>query len=386
MKNIIYIIVLFLGITFISCKENKPTTSEETEKHDHEENQKITISDAQFKANKMQLGTLTKRNFPEVVKATGSIDVPPQNKQIVTSFYGGTIVKSHLLIGDKVRKGQVLVTIENPEFVTMQQEYLEVKENLDYLKNEYQRQKTLFDEKITSQKKYLQAKSKYNSQLAMYNGLKGKLQMLNIHISNVEAGKFTSTIPLYAKINGFVTKVNVSTGTYIEPNDVILEIVNTDHIHVELTVFEKDVMKIKKGQQVDFKIPEASNQIFKAEVHLVGTSIDPTNRTIKVHGHLHNETKNNFAIGMFVEANIITKDIESLALPEKAVVEVEGENKLLRLAKKEDNTYVFEPVPVKIGNRYNGYVSILSENISLKDKILIKGAFDLLGEVGEDDD
>ena len=383
MKKIIYISILLFVV--FSCKEtqNKQTSNEHQEEaHDDHE---ITISKKQFIANDFKLGGLEKRDFPETVTANGMIDVPPQSKQIITSFYGGTIQKSNLLIGDKVHKGQALVTIENPEFITLQQEYLEIKEQLAYLQNEYKRQKTLFEEQITSQKKYLEAKSKYQKQVAKLYGLKKQLQLLHISPKQVEAGKMTSTITLYAKINGYVTKVNVSTGTYISPNDVILEIVNTNHIHVELTVFEKDIMKIKKGQEILFKIPEASNKEYEAEVHLVGTSIDENNRSIKVHGHLHKETKNNFVVGMFVEAKIIVDKKSLPAIPEEAVVEIDGKNYVLILEEENKDSYRFEKVTVSVLRKNDQYVAIQSPKISATTKILTKGAFDLLGEVGEDE-
>ena len=82
----------------------------------------------------------------------------------------------------------------------------------------------------------------------------------------------------------------------------LLEIVNTDHIHLELSVFEKDILKIKKDQKIEFKIPESSDKTFDAAVHLVGTSIN-TDRTIKVHGHINDEESNNFISGMYIEAD-----------------------------------------------------------------------------------
>ncbi len=379
MKNTIYIFAILISLFTISCKEKTQETETNTNTEEKKHSDEIMLTKEQYKANNMELGTLQKKHFPIVVKASGMIDVPPQSKQIITSFYGGTIKKSNLLIGDKVHKGNAIVTIENPEFITLQQDYLEVKEQLDYLKNEFERQKTLFDEKITSQKKYLQAKSNYNKTKAVYNGLKQKLQVLNIKTSNVEKGIFVSFITLYAKINGYITKVNVSTGTHIEPNNVILEIVNTDHIHVELTVFEKDVMKIKKGQKINFRIPEASNQVFDAEVHLVGTQIDEQTRTVKVHGHLHDEKKNSFAIGMFVDAEIETSSKESYAVPEESVVENEGKYVVLVVEKETEKEYIFEPIPVKKGTTYQGFTEIISETIKPENKILIKGAFDLVG-------
>lgn len=387
MKNIFILIITLFVITNCKNKETQTdnhghdhTESDASQKNDKHEDEDIVITQEQFDVNKMQFGALSKQNFPEVVKTTGMIDVPPQSKQIITSFYGGFVKKSNLLIGDKVRKGQSIVSIENPVFVDMQQEYLEIKEQLTYLKSEYDRQKTLFDEKITSEKKYLKAESEYKRKKAKYNALAKKLKMINIKPSSVSIDNIVSTITLYSSINGTVTKVNVSKGTPISPTDEILEIINTDHIHIELTVFEKYAMKIKKDQVIRFKIPEASDENFVAEVHLVGKTIDEKTRTVKVHGHLHNETKNVFDIGMFVEAKIEISNKEIIALPEEAVIE-EGEHQIvLKLGHQANNRFLFVPIEVKIGKKYNGFVEVISDKIKMTDKVLVKGAYSLVGE------
>src|SRR5690606_22996412 len=121
-------------------------------------------------------------------------DALPIYKSSVTSFIGGYVTKTPLLIGDKVNKGQLLVTLENPEYVEIQQNYLEVAEQLNYLKSEFTRQKTLYNENITSQKNFLKAESTYKSNLALYNGLRKKLQMMNLNPSSVEQGQISSTI------------------------------------------------------------------------------------------------------------------------------------------------------------------------------------------------
>lgn len=382
MKTKTYIITLIALVFLASCSEKSKETTPVINKEMPEQHNDTEVTKTQFETAGMALGKLTEQNFPVIVQASGMIDVPPQSKQIITSFYGGTIKKSNLLIGDVVRKGQALVSIENPEFVDMQQDYLEIKEQLAYLKNEYERQKTLFDEKITSQKKYLKAKSEYQRQLARYKGLAKKLTMLNISTKAVEQGVFTSQITLYASINGVVTKVNVSKGTQVSPSDEIIEIINTNHIHVELTVFEKDAMKIKKGQLIRFKIPEASDEYFEAEVHLVGKTIDKKTRTIKVHGHLHKETKNIFHIGMFVEAFIEISNEKSLALPNDAILE-DGEHKMIfQLEKQENDHYIFEEIDVEIGKTYNGYTQILNKNIAKEKLVLVKNAYALAKSEG----
>ncbi|MFQ3238619.1 MAG: cobalt-zinc-cadmium efflux system membrane fusion protein [Olleya marilimosa] len=375
------IYILLFSLVLVACGNSEKTTElvPETETH----NDDITITKAQFEGEKMAFGTLAEYDFNETVKVNGMIDVPPKNKSSVSTFTGGYITKTPLLVGDRVKKGQLLVTLENPEFVELQQNYLEVSEQLNYLKSEFNRQKTLFDEKITSEKNYLKAESAYKSNLAHYNGLRKKLQMLNLNPSSVEQGRIASTINLYAPISGHVTKVNVSNGTYVSPSDVIMEIVDIDHIHLELLVFEKDIMQIKKDQKIEFTIPEASDKTFEAEVHLVGTTIDEQTRRVKVHGHVDND-KENFIVGMFVDADIIIDSKIGFGLPKEALIEVDNEFFVLILDEENTDEFHFETFKLELGKQTEAYVEILNFE-ALKDKqIVIKGTNMLLnnGEGG----
>ncbi|PIB33484.1 efflux transporter periplasmic adaptor subunit [Gaetbulibacter sp. 5U11] len=375
------IYILIFSLVLVACGKSEKTTELVPETETHNDN--ITITKAQFEGEKMAFGTLAEYDFNETVKVNGMIDVPPKNKSSVSTFTGGYITKTPLLVGDRVKKGQLLVTLENPEFVELQQNYLEVSEQLNYLKSEFNRQKTLFDEKITSEKNYLKAESAYKSNLAHYNGLRKKLQMLNLNPSSVEQGRIASTINLYAPISGHVTKVNVSNGTYVSPSDVIMEIVDIDHIHLELLVFEKDIMQIKKDQKIEFTIPEASDKTFEAEVHLAGTTIDEQTRRVKVHGHVDND-KENFIVGMFVDADIIIESKKGFGLPKEALIEVDNDFFVLILDKVNTDQFHFETFKLELGKQTEAYVEILNSE-ALKDKqIVIKGTNMLLnnGEGG----
>lgn len=367
-------ILLFTMVLFACGNfENKEEVSLETEEH----SDKITITKAQFEGEKMAFGSLEEVNFYDIVKVNGVIDVPPHNKSSVTTFVGGYITKTPLLIGDKVKKGQLLVTLESTEFVELQQQYLEVAEQINYLKSEFNRQKTLFDERITSEKNYLKAESAYKSNLAHYNGLRRKLQMINIDPKHVEQGQISSTINLYASIEGSVAKVNVSNGTFVSSSDVILEIVDTDHIHLELSVFEKDIMKIKKDQEILFKIPEASEAIYEAEVHLVGTTIDEQTRRVKVHGHLDNDEEN-FIVGMFVEADIIIANTKGMSLPIDAIIEFEGKAYALVMEENHGDEFYLEKIKLDVGKRTETTIEILNYDVLKGKQIIIKGTGMLL--------
>jgi cobalt-zinc-cadmium efflux system membrane fusion protein len=372
-------IVLF-SFAFLACGHQEKNTTKKVEAAVNES--KITISKAQFESEKMEFGELSEQSFNTVIRTNGMIDVPPENKFSVNTFIGGYVTKIPLLIGDKVTKGQLVASLKSIEFVEIQQQYLEVAEQLIYLENEYTRQKTLFDEQITSQKNYLKAESSYKSNLATYNGLRQKLQMININPNAVERGEITSTINLYAPINGYITKVNVSNGTFISSANELLEIVNTNHIHLELSVFEKDILKIKKEQKILFKVPEASDKVNDAEVYLVGTSIS-NDRTIKVHGHIHEEEKTKFITGMFVEADIICDSKKEISLPKSAIIQNEDNYFALVLKDKKDNKYQFKKVKLNVGLQDENYVQVKNYAVLENKKILTKGIFMLLNSFSE---
>ncbi|MBR9845127.1 MAG: efflux RND transporter periplasmic adaptor subunit [Algicola sp.] len=376
MKRIIYILYSALVLLmFTNCKNSE--NSSELPISEQEDN-RIQVSKIQFNQNNMALGMLEKKPVPIKISVNGMIDVPPENKAVVNSTVGGYIKTTPFLEGDVVKKGQALVTLENPEFVTMQQEYMEIKEQLNYLKAEFDRQQTMLEENITSQKNYLKAESAYKTAIAKFNGLKKQLVMLNISPTSVEKGNIASIVTLYAPISGSISKVNVTRGTYVSPATSIIEIIDNSHIHLELSVFEKDIMNVKKGQKITFKIPEASEDTFLAEVHLVGTTIGE-NRTIKVHGHPLDDS-NKFLTGMFVNADIITKEKEAYVLPESAVVEIEDDYYVLMLNETTATDYFFHQIKINIGNTVNGTTELLENtNINETDKLLVNGAFNLIG-------
>ncbi|MGJ8665887.1 MAG: efflux RND transporter periplasmic adaptor subunit [Patiriisocius sp.] len=382
MQRIIYnIVILSVILTFYNCGEK----TENHENHEHTENEvinddRIFVSKAQFEQGEMTLGSIEEIPFPITIKTNGMIDVPPENRAVVNATMGGYIKTTPLLVGDRVKKGQSLLTIENPDFVTLQQDYMEVNEQLTYLKSEFDRQQIMVSENITSQKSFLQAESAYKSARARHSGLKKQLQMLNISPSRVEAGNISSVVTIYAPIDGSITKVNVSRGTYVSPATAILEIIDNHHLHLELSVFEKDIMNLKKGQKINFKIPEASSKTYTAEVHLIGTAIE-NNRTIKVHGHIDDEKQANFITGMFVEAAIITDSASAKTLPETAIASIDNENYVLLLNEKTETGYYFEQIEVKTNTEMNNYIEILNTEIFKPNAIfLTRGTFNMVGE------
>jgi cobalt-zinc-cadmium efflux system membrane fusion protein len=369
MKKSLYIIAL--SLVLFACKKAK------TEVVEQKDNGLIAVTAAQFQSSGMEISSPIEHDFDVMVKASGKIDVPPQNRAKVNTFMGGYVKSTTLLVGNKVTKGQALLTLQSTEFLDIQKEYMEVAEQINFLKSEYDRQKTLFDEKITSQKNFLKAESEYRRAKAMHQSLRAKLVLLNINPKNVEKGILTSIITIFSPITGDIVIMNANVGMYVAPSDVILEIVDTDHLHLELGIFEKDILKVKIGQKILFKVPEASPELFNAEVHLVGKSIEGNDRTINIHGHLDDAIKQKLLTGMFVEAEIVTNSKKGLAIPSQALITENNKNFVLLVA-EEKNGYSFKKVSVTVGEKSEKFVEILpSANITTSARILTKGVFEL---------
>jgi cobalt-zinc-cadmium efflux system membrane fusion protein len=201
--------------------------------------------------------------------------------------------------------------------------------------------------------------------------------LLNINPKIVENGKLTSIITIFSPISGDIVIMNANVGMYAAPSDVILEIVDTDHLHLELAIFERDILKIKIGQKILFTVPEASKESFNAEVHLVGKSIEGNDKTINVHAHLDDAIKQKLLTGMFVEANVIVDSKKGLAIPSEALIKEDNKSFVL-LLENEKNGYSFKKVSVKVGEKSEKFVEILPNSIiNASSRILTKGVFEL---------
>ncbi|MCF8274427.1 MAG: efflux RND transporter periplasmic adaptor subunit [Flavobacteriaceae bacterium] len=371
-------ILIIATIGIVSCNSKTKEDVITIETSEPSENDIITITDAQFVSSNMQLGKITKQEFTTSVKANGMFDVPPENKASVSAYFAGYVKNISLLPGDAVKKGQVLFTLENPEYIQIQQDFLEAKSKLSYLKADYERQKTLVAENVTSQKNYLKAESDYKVTLAQYQSLQKKLSLMNINSNTLTGESISAIISVTSPISGIATSIDVSKGMFLNPSDIALTVTNTEHLHLELKIFENDLPLIKEEQPIKIHLQNNSSKVYNGNVHLINRAINPTERTIDIHGDLENpDDAKLFAPGMYLEADIITSSDVFDALPTEAVINIEDANYAIL---KQDTTS-FKKVPVQVGKSSNGFIQILNAtDFNADSEFLTKGAFNLITE------
>ncbi|ASS50383.1 MAG: efflux transporter periplasmic adaptor subunit [Candidatus Fluviicola riflensis] len=378
MKSFIQSTIVITTLFLASCSSNeKPVEKEEH----HENENSVELTAEQYKTIDLQTGSIELKSLSGTIKVNGMLDVPPQNLVSISAPFGGTVKNTELLQGMKVKKGQVIAIIQNPDFIDVQQDYLDYKSQLEYLKLEYERQEELSTGNINAKKTVQKAKSEYESMRARVNGLKARLQLMNISIASIEKGKIQSTSSIISPISGYVTQVNTNIGAFVTPSDVLFKIADTEHLHAELTVFEKDVPKLKVGQKVRFTLANEDKER-TATIYLIGREIG-SNRTVNIHCHLDKED-NQLLPGMYLKGLVESGSAEVTAVPDKAIVEFEGEKYIFAEVKADHkNEYAFEMIAIKAGVSELGYTEITlpsGKNWQTL-KIVINGTYDLLSKL-----
>lgn len=335
----------------------------------------VELSPEQLKIIDLSIGAVEQKALSGAIKVNGMLDVPPQNLVSVSAPMVGFVKSTELLQGMKVSKGQTIAVLQHPDYIQLQQDYLENKSQLEYLEAEYKRQQELAKENVNSQKVLQQAKAQYESMLAKNAGLKSKLNLIGISPDKLAGQGIQNTITMASPINGYVTAVNVNIGMYVSPTDVMFKIVDTEHLHAELTVFEKDIPKIRLGQKVRFTFANENKERL-ATVYLIGREIDK-DRTVRIHCHLDVEDSN-LLPGMYLKAYVEAGTQLVPAVPDKAVVNFEGKDYVF-LAEDQNR---FKLTEVRKGVSELGYTEIeLNKNVSGQSRIVVNGAYDLLSKM-----
>jgi cobalt-zinc-cadmium efflux system membrane fusion protein len=386
------LLAILIGLT--SCGnsgtkvEKKEATKDTTTK---KEEDIVELTAEQIKAVGIELGTIEQKNLTSVVKASGQLTVPPQNKAVVNSLVGGVIRKINIVEGQIVRKGQIVVTIENPDFIRLQQDYLTSKDNLVYLEQEYERQQQLKEADAGIGKVYQQASANYAAEKSRLLTLEKQLLQIHISPSQVTKGNLITQIPVLAPISGTVGKVNLSIGTYTDASSPIMEIINNSTIYCDLLVYEKDIAKVKVGQKINFTLTNQNNKQVSGHVYGINKSFQNENRAVIVHTILNNVASFNLIPGMYVSALIETGKQLVSALPNDAIVKANDKQYIFVLSKKSKDGYQFKMIEVITGVSELGYIEITPvEKISENAKVVIKNPFFVLsktkeGESGEEE-
>ena len=374
MKRLIYILAL---ISVACSKPAEPTQQAATAPTDNQ----VVLTREQYQLLGIETASAELRQLSGAIRANGMLDVPPQNLVTISAPLGGFVKHTELLQGMKVKRGQVVVVLEHPDYIQMQQDYLDSKSKLEFQELEYKRQQELATENVNALKALQQSKSMYMSTLAQVAGLKAKLKLISIDPADIEKGIIRNTISIPSPISGYVTQININIGMHVNPTEVMMKIVDTEHLHAEAQVFEKDLMQLAIGQHVRLRLSNEQKERY-ATVYLIGKEITPE-RTVRVHCHLSAEDKS-LIPGMYFSAIIETSGQKLLAVPADAVVSYAGKFFVFAQAKEDKNKFAM--VEVGKGISEDGFTALTLPADYEQRQLVTKGTYALLGMLKNKED
>lgn len=410
--------LLFISLFAINCgKKEEPkdeVETEQTEENHEEAPQTIAeLTEEQMKSVGVTLGTVEMKELTSTIKANGLLRVPNNKKAIVTSLYGGVIQTIKVQIGDFVREGQVLATISNPEYIQVQEQYLTVNSRISFAKQEFRRQKELFDNDAGAKKNLQSADSELKSLRTQRASLQRQLQLMGISPGQVSNGNLRSGLVITSPISGTISNINAQIGSYVDVSSPVMDIIDNNSIHLDLQVFEKDLPKMKVGQIVHFKLTNNPETEYDAKIYSIGSSFENESKTISVHA---NVTGNRIGLidGMNITGIVSLDKSTTSAIPDEAIVEADGkyyvfvqtnkkaehalekgdddhghghdegeaehghtsEKEAGNHAKEQSKKMNFEKIEIVKGSSDMGYTAITPvSEIGLDAKIVVKGAF-----------
>lgn len=336
----------------------------------------VQLTPAQLTTAGIETGIVEKKIINGELKVNGMVDVPPQNIVSVSFPLGGYLKTSKLLPGMHVNRGEVIAIMEDPALVQLQQDYLMAQARLVYLEQDLARQRMLNENKVNADKVYQQAQADHTAQKVLVKGLGEKLRLIGMNPDKLTENNISRSVPVYSPINGFVSKVNVNIGKYVNPADVLFELINPDDMHAALTVFEKDIARVKPHQKVMVTFVDEPDNEYECEVLLVTRNVD-ADRSALVHCHFEKQP-DRLLPGMFLNARIMVNNVNALVVPDEAVVRYGNTEYVLQ----EESAGRFRLLAVETGARQSGQVEISSKEVQLEGKkIIVRNPYPVLSQL-----
>lgn len=382
-------VITFVGFSFLS--QSKAETSESENQEEEIDFQNIPLSEKQVKAVDLKMGKAQEREMDAMLHANGSLVLRAQDMGNVSSLMGGIVKNVYVKEGQMVSRGQVVATIENTDVVTLQREYYTAYKESEMARLELDRQKTLASAGAGIKKTLQMSEKNYKVAQANLLGTGRQLQQMGISTKEVAKGKFTTVFPLRAPISGTVSDMQASLGSYADMQTPLMKIRNNHAVECDLNVFEKDIAKVKVGDQVLVSLTNQPGVNVSGRVYGMNQYLNKGTKSVAVHVKLDAKRGAKLFEGMYVSGQIATGRQLCMTLPDKAIVSADGKQYVFALNQQHSKggTYSFSRHEVTTGVSNNGYTEVaLCKHLKKGQKIVTDNAFylaSLTGDHGEED-
>lgn len=384
MKDSIKLLIVANVLVFIllGCGGKEEPKKEESKS---EQREVVKLSAESIKQIKLETETVILQPFTGYLIIPAKVITNQDNEAQIGSLVQGRVHRVFVKIGDYVKTGQVLMTVEGLDIGEIKAGFMIAKAALDYSKANYERQKKLFDEKIGSQKSLLESQAEYEKTLAEYKAEDKKIHSVGLSDDDVTDGNkseehTSGTLPIKSSINGVVVERNVVIGQLVDATTNAFKVINTNNVWIDGQIYEKDLTKINQKTDAAFTSSTYQNEKFNGRIIYVGQTVDEHSRTITVRGEFGN-SNNKLKPQMFGELKIpVSENAKTIMISTEAIVKESQEEYVF--VQISDSTFVKRKVitGMSVDNRIE-----IKEGLKESEKVVTKGVFYLKSELKKDE-
>jgi len=383
----IFLLTLLSAMVQVGCKQTPPATSSPA-----------SSSPTPAQSSTIETEIVAPQSIAGVIPATGKILVPENGVAVIGPVNAGRIVRLYAGQGTRVRKGQRLAELESADIDQAEADYL--KALADYenavrssaaevklAQQSYDRNKLLFEQKVTAGKNLQAAEhdlevakaageNSVNGTKAALTAARRHLLILGLDDATIDAlakkTNLAATFSLNSPIDGIVVERNATVGASVGTDANLFKIIDLSRVWIDADVFEKDLPRVRPGQEVRLTVTAFPGSTFTGKVILINSVVDPETRTVKVRTEVANPD-GRLKPDMFANVQIVTDlNRAAISIPQSAVLNDEGKTIVFVAA---GNGYQKRQVQAGIQN--NDRVEIV-DGLVAGDKVVVKGNYLLL--------
>jgi cobalt-zinc-cadmium efflux system membrane fusion protein len=361
---------------------------EESEHDDHEGEgdsvhaDVVTLSEQEMKEFGVEVGTAEAGKLQRHTSLPGEIRVNKDNSAHIVPRVPGVVTEVKKKLGDFVREGELLAVIESRELADAKAAYLAALERLITTQANFTREENLWKKKISSEQEYINAKQADAEAKIELRSAEQKLHSLGFteeylkKLPGLPDESFTRH-EIVAPFDGTIVSKHITVGEVIGDESEIFIISDLSTVWVDLSVYQKDLAYIQKGQTAVISARHGVPEI-KGEISYVGQIVGEQTRTALARIVISNPQEQ-YRPGIFVTANVTIDEINvPLLVPKSSLQIVEG--KTCVFIQDEDG---FEPLPVELGRTNEISVEVLS-GLAVGQRYVTKGAFTLKAQLSKE--